>query len=76
MTGKLYTVGEVAILLGVHENTVRHWADKGLMAHGRTLMGDGHRRFKLEDINKARSTLGLDQIDDPRAESIIKEGHL
>ena len=45
----MLTVREVARLLNIHSNTVRRWADQGLIrAYRITRRGD--RRFRREDI--------------------------
>jgi excisionase family DNA binding protein len=41
---------EVAQLLRVHPNTVRHWANKGLI-HAYRLGSRGDRRFKREEVD-------------------------
>lgn len=41
-------IAEAAELIGVHPNTIRSWADKGLVPVHRT--EGGHRRFRREDI--------------------------
>jgi len=46
---RMLTTTEVAHLLHVHANTVRHWANKGLLPACR-LGTRGDRRFKPEDL--------------------------
>lgn len=46
----LLTVGEVAEVLRVHPNTVRVWADHGLLPVYR-IGTRGDRRFKLSDLD-------------------------
>jgi excisionase family DNA binding protein len=47
--GSLLTVGEVAQLLHIHNNTVRRWSDQGIIKAYR-ISRRGDRRFKREDI--------------------------
>ena len=48
--GRMLTVPEVANLLGAHANSVRRWADIGLLPSYRIgLRGD--RRFRPEEIS-------------------------
>ena len=59
---KLLPVREVAKLLFVHPNTLRRWADKGIIeAYRITPRGD--RRFRFEDISRFKDTMinGSDQ---------------
>lgn len=42
------TLSEVAAMLGVHEGTVRRWADAGRLPSYRT--PGGHRRFMRDDV--------------------------
>ena len=47
--GPMLTIREVARLLHIHSNTVRRWADQGIIrAYRITRRGD--RRFRREDI--------------------------
>jgi len=47
---RMLTTTEVAKLLHVHPNTVRQWANKGLL-HSYRLGSRRDRRFKQEDID-------------------------
>ena len=48
--GRMLTVSEVAQLLGAHANSVRRWADIGLLPSYRIgLRGD--RRFRPDEIS-------------------------
>jgi excisionase family DNA binding protein len=44
-------VRETARRLGVHENTVRNWADRGVLRPLR-LPGSGYRRFDVADVDR------------------------
>lgn len=47
--GNLFTTSEAAEILNAHPNTIRKWADLGLLNCYR--MGPrGHRRFLLDDL--------------------------
>jgi excisionase family DNA binding protein len=46
---RMLTTTEVAHLLHVHPNTVRHWANKGLLPVYR-LGTRGDRRFRLKEL--------------------------
>ena len=45
----MLAVGEVARLLGVHENTVRRWSESGVLRPYR-INDRGDRRYRREDI--------------------------
>ena len=47
--GQMLTIREVARLLHVHSNTVRRWADRGIIRAYR-ISTRGDRRFKREDL--------------------------
>ena len=44
-------VRETARRLGVHENTVRNWADRGMLRPLR-LPGSGYRRFEISEVDR------------------------
>ena len=46
---KMLSVNEVATILHVHPNTIRHWADRGLLKAYR-VGAHQSRRFTIEDI--------------------------
>ncbi len=52
----MLTVREVGQLLHIHNNTVRRWADQGILKSYR-ITARGDRRFKREDI--ARFLAGM-----------------
>jgi len=45
----MLTVGEAALLLGLHENTVRRWSQKGILKAYR-LGTRSDRRFRRQDV--------------------------
>lgn len=51
MAEKLLSVRETARRLGVHENTVRNWEERGILRAVR-LPGSGFRRFDLEQVDR------------------------
>ena len=63
--GKLLSVSEAADMMNAHPNSVRRWADLGLLQTYRIgLRGD--RRFKAHDINAfLESSNGYSQKDPP-----------
>jgi excisionase family DNA binding protein len=52
----MLTVREVAGLLHIHNNTVRRWADQGIIKAYR-ITSRGDRRFKEEDVQDFLSKL-------------------
>jgi excisionase family DNA binding protein len=58
--GPMLKVEEVANLLHVHSNTVRRWADQGLIRTYR-INRRGDRRFKQEDIARFLAELNVDR---------------
>lgn len=51
----LMQVREAARLLGVHENTVRRWEERGLLRAVR--LPSGVRRFRPEDVEALRDQM-------------------
>jgi excisionase family DNA binding protein len=47
------SVRETARRLGVHENTVRNWEERGLL-RAIKLPGSGYRRFDLAEVERMR----------------------
>ena len=47
----MLTIGEVAMLLHIHPNTLRRWADKGLIKSF-CITPRGDRRFNSQDIDE------------------------
>ena len=47
----MLTVGEVSTLLHIHPNTLRRWADKGLIKSF-CITPRGDRRFNAQDIDE------------------------
>lgn len=52
-TTEFLNVRRAARELGVHENTIRNWEEKGIL-HGIRLPGSGFRRFPKEEIERMR----------------------
>lgn len=50
------SVRETARRLGVHENTVRNWEDKGLLRAVK-LPGSGYRRFDPAEVERLHSEM-------------------
>ncbi len=61
-TPKLLTVSQAAGMLGVHQQTLRAWADKGLVPHVK--LPSGYRRFRVADIERLRREMGLEVGDE------------
>ena len=47
---KLLTISQAAERLGVHQNTLRGWADRGLVPV--VMLPSGYRRFRPSDIQR------------------------
>lgn len=55
-TRQLLNVRDTAQALGVHENTVRNWEERGILRAVR-LPGSGFRRFAVDDIERLRTEM-------------------
>jgi excisionase family DNA binding protein len=58
----LVGVRRAADLLGVHENTLRRWEQKGLIKAVK--LPTGVRRFRREDVERLRNEMWDEVIDD------------
>ncbi len=54
---KLIPITKAAEMIGVHPNTLRSWADRGLVQMVK--LPSGYRRFTLEEIERVRREMGL-----------------
>ncbi len=55
---RLLTISQAAERLGVHQKTLRAWADKGLIAHMKT--PTGYRLFDPADIDRLQSEMRIE----------------
>lgn len=51
---ELLSVRQAAAILGVHENTVRHWADKGILQPAARIGTRAYRRFRPTEVERVR----------------------
>ena len=66
--GPMLTVREVGLLLHIHSNTVRRWADRRIIrAYRITRRGD--RRFRREDITHFLTEMNGQRGDERKASS-------
>ena len=52
MPERLYTITQAAAQLGVHQNTLRRWANAGQVPH--IVLPSGQRRWNQEQIDEIR----------------------
>jgi hypothetical protein len=55
-TRELLNVRDTARALGVHENTVRNWEERGIL-RAVHLPGSGFRRFVVQDVERLRAEM-------------------
>lgn len=60
---KMLTIEQVARLFGVHQSTIRNWADDGRLPVIR--LPSGHRRFDAREIDRVRREVGMMQTQAP-----------
>jgi excisionase family DNA binding protein len=47
---RMLNIADAAAIVGVHKNTLRAWADKGLVPHVK--LPSGYRRFRLSEMRR------------------------
>lgn len=52
---RLVGIEAAARMLGVHANTLRRWADEGIVPHIR--LPSGYRRFEVEELETFRASM-------------------
>lgn len=55
---RLLTISQAAERLGVHQKTLRAWADKGLVAHVKT--PTGYRLFDPEELDRLQAEMRVE----------------
>jgi excisionase family DNA binding protein len=71
-TRELLNVRDTARALGVHENTVRNWAARGVLRAVR-LPGSGFRRFAVADVERLRAEM-FDQLAPAAEGPVVNRG--
>jgi excisionase family DNA binding protein len=71
-TRELLNVRDTARALGVHENTVRNWEERGLLRAVR-LPGSGFRRFAAADVERLRDEM-FDQLAPATEGPVVNAG--
>jgi excisionase family DNA binding protein len=60
---RLYRVGQVASMFGVHPNTIRKWVRTDILRSVK-LPGSQFNRFTRQELNRLRKTMGLPLVQD------------
>ncbi len=47
---RMLNIAEAAQILGIHKNTLRTWADRGIVPHIK--LPSGYRRFRLSEMRR------------------------
>ena len=69
-TADMLSVRETARRLGVHENTIRNWEQRGLLRAVR-LPGSGYRRFSADQVDQLREEM-LTQLAPAETGPVVK----
>lgn len=54
-------ISEAANRLGVHQNTLRKWADDGIIPSLR--LPSGHRRFEVDELERFKEAMATRRVD-------------
>lgn len=68
----LLKVRDAAAVLGVHENTVRHWEERGILRAVR-LPGSGFRRFPEEEVRALVQQMRASFGRHPSAPGVVED---
>jgi hypothetical protein len=71
-TKEFLNVRDTARMLGVHENTVRHWETRGLL-RAVHLPGSGFRRFAPQEVERLRAEM-FEQLAPATDGSVVNAG--
>lgn len=62
---RFLTISQAAARLGIHQNTLRGWADRGIVAHVKLL--SGYRRFDPDEIERVRQGMQVEATEEGKA---------
>jgi excisionase family DNA binding protein len=71
-TKELLNVRETARMLGVHENTIRNWEERGIL-RAVHLPGSGYRRFAAQDVERLRAEM-FEQLASAAEGPVVNSG--
>jgi excisionase family DNA binding protein len=71
-TRELLNVRDTARALGVHENTIRNWEERGILRAVR-LPGSGYRRFSAADVERLRAEM-FEQLAPATEGAVVNAG--
>ena len=60
-TRSIVGISEAASRLGVHQNTIRKWADDGIIPSLR--LPSGHRRFEVDELERFKEAMATRRAD-------------
>ena len=74
---ELITGREAAVRLNVHENTIRNWADAGILPVAAVMPGTRYRRYDPADVEALKQKMAVDAATQEREASVpASEQHL